>query len=116
MTETFTSNFTSLTLEISSILNPALETYCETDDVTLLAHTFFIVRIIEVQSNKFLFESSSVVDGDNCLKFESIRIPISLEHPLIMVAGLAYNLTYGISRPASNLKIKASTLANGFTF
>ena len=33
-----------------------------------------------------------------------------------MVAGLAYNITYGISRPASNLKIKASTTANGFTF
>ena len=33
-----------------------------------------------------------------------------------MVAGLAYNITYGISRPASNLKIKASTTANGFVF
>ena len=33
-----------------------------------------------------------------------------------MVAGLAYNLTYGISKPASNLKIRASTTANGFTF
>ena len=116
MTETFTANFTSLTLQISSILNPALETYCDTTDVALLSHTFFRIRIIEVQSNKFLFESSAVVDADNCLKFESIRIPISLEHPLVMVAGLAYNMTYGISKPASNLKIKASTTANGFTF
>ena len=33
-----------------------------------------------------------------------------------MVAGLAYNLTYGISGPASNLKIRASTTTNGFTF
>lgn len=33
-----------------------------------------------------------------------------------MVAGLAYNITYGITRPASNLKIKAKTTANGFTF
>ena len=116
VTETFTANFTSLTLQISSILNPALETYCDTTDVALLSHTFFRIRIIEVQSNKFLFESSAVVDADNCLKFESIRIPISLEHPLVMVAGLAYNMTYGISKPASNLKIKASTTANGFTF
>lgn len=63
-----------------------------------------------------MFESSSVVDGSNCLRFFSSRIPISLEHPLVMVAGLAYNITYGISKPASNLKIKASTSANGFTF
>lgn len=82
----------------------------------MLEQTFFRIRIIEVVSNKFMFESSSVVDGLNCLKFESKRIPISLEHPLIMVAGLAYNITYGIIKPASNLKIKAKTTANGFSF
>lgn len=63
-----------------------------------------------------MFESSSVVDSTNCLKFYSTRIPISLEHPLVMVAGLAYNITYGITKPASNLKIKAKTTANGFSF
>lgn len=63
-----------------------------------------------------MFESSSVVDSSNCLKFESKRIPISLEHSLVMVAGLAYNITYGIAKPASNLKIKAKTTANGFSF
>lgn len=52
-----------------------------------------------------MFESSSVVDSSNCLKFYSIRIPISLEYSLVMVAGLAYNITYGITKPASNLKI-----------
>lgn len=34
----------------------------------------------------------------------------------MMVAGLVYNLTYGIDKPASNLKIRASTDAIGFTF
>lgn len=34
----------------------------------------------------------------------------------MMVAGLAYNITYGIAKPASNLKIKAKTTANGFSF
>lgn len=116
ITETFAANLTSLTLTITSILNPSLETYCDTDDVTLLSQTFFRIRIIEVKSNKFMFESSSVVDGDNCLKFSSVRIPISLEHSLVMVAGLAYNLTYGLEKPASNLKIRASTTVNGFSF
>ena len=48
ITETFVTNHTSLTLTISKILNPALETYCDTDDVTLLSQTFFRIRIIEV--------------------------------------------------------------------
>ena len=116
VTETFPTDLTSLTLTITTILNPSLETYCDTDDVNLLAQTFFVIRIIEVMSNKFMFESSPVVNGDNCLKFESIRIPISLEHSLVMVAGLAYNITYGIEKPASNLKVRASMAVNGFTF
>ncbi len=33
-----------------------------------------------------------------------------------MVAGLAYNITYGITKPASNLRIQALTTANGFSF
>jgi putative component of membrane protein insertase Oxa1/YidC/SpoIIIJ protein YidD len=117
VTETFTSNFTSLTLTVSSILNPAVETFCNTTDVTLLSHTFFKIRIIEDESNAFLFESSAVVDGSNCMKFSSVRIPITLEYPLIMVAGLTYNITYGLTKPASNLKINAYINSqNGFTF
>lgn len=116
MTETFATNLNTLTLSISTLLNPSLETYCDTNDQTLLAQTFFIIRVIEVVSNKFLLESSSVVDGSNCLKFYSIRIPISLEHSLIMVAGLAYNITYGITKPASNLRITAKSSANGLSF
>lgn len=63
-----------------------------------------------------MFESSSVVDGSNCLKFSSSRIPISLEHSLVMTAGLAYNLTYSIIKPAMNLKIRAISSNPGFTF
>jgi hypothetical protein len=33
-----------------------------------------------------------------------------------MTAGLAYNITYGLSKPASNLKISASVANSGFTF
>lgn len=33
-----------------------------------------------------------------------------------MVAGLAYNITYGIVKPASNLKVKAKSNTTGFTF
>lgn len=78
ITETFATNETTLELSISNILNPSLETFCNTTDVTLLSHTFFIIRIIEVTSNAFLFESSAVVDSTNCLKFTSLRIPITL--------------------------------------
>lgn len=116
VTETFTSDFDELTLEISSILNPELPTSCDTTDITILSQTFFIIRIIEVASNKFMFESSSVVGGDNCLAFESIRIPITLEHREKIYAGLPTTLTYGISKPAANLKIKASIINDGFTF
>ena len=116
ITETFPTNQSSLTISISRLLNPALPTYCDTDEVTLLSQTFFRIRIIEVESNKFMFESSSVVDGSNCLTFASSRIPIALEHSLTMIAGLAYNLTYSITKPAMNLKIKAISNTTGFTF
>jgi hypothetical protein len=33
-----------------------------------------------------------------------------------MSAGLAYNITYGLNKPASNLKITASVSNSGFTF
>ena len=33
-----------------------------------------------------------------------------------MSAGLAYNITYGLTKPASNLKIAASVSNSGFTF
>lgn len=33
-----------------------------------------------------------------------------------MIAGLSYTITYGIEQPASNLKIRASSLGNGFAF
>lgn len=33
-----------------------------------------------------------------------------------MVAGLAYNITYGITKPASNLRITAKSSANGLSF
>jgi hypothetical protein len=107
ITETFAANATRLVLSISKILNPSLQTFCNTTDVTLLSHTFFKIRIIEVASNAFLFESSAVVDNSNCLRFSSLRIPITLEYSLIMVAGLTYNITYGLTKPASNLKINA---------
>lgn len=117
VTEKFTANLTKLKLSISTILNPSLETFCNTSDVTLLGHTFFRIRIIEVESNAFLFESSAVVDSSNCLKFTSLRIPITLEYSLIMVAGLTYNITYGLTKPASNLKINAYIEnQTGFTF
>jgi hypothetical protein len=104
-------------LSISKILNPSLQTFCNTTDVTLLSHTFFKIRIIEVASNAFLFESSAVVDNSNCLRFSSLRIPITLEYSLIMVAGLTYNITYGLTKPASNLKINAFIEnQTGFTF
>jgi len=63
-----------------------------------------------------MFESSSVVDNSNCLTFSAIRIPISLEYSLVMTAGLAYNITYGLSKPASNLKITAYIANSGFSF
>ncbi len=117
ITETFASNLTSLTLSITTILNPSLPTQCNTTDVALLGYTFFQIRVIEVLSNAFLFESSAVVDSSNCLTFKSMRIPITLEYSLIMVAGLTYNITYGLTKPASNLKIKAVILnQTGFTF
>ena len=46
-----------------------------------------------------------------------MRIPITLEYSLIMVAGLTYNITYVLRRPADNLKINAYISSqNGFTF
>jgi hypothetical protein len=57
-----------------------------------------------------------VVDSSNCLTFRAVRIPISLEYPLVMTAGLTYNITYGLSKAANNLKIKASVSNSGFTF
>lgn len=33
-----------------------------------------------------------------------------------MSAGLAYNITYGLSKPASNLKITSYINTSGFTF
>ena len=33
-----------------------------------------------------------------------------------MTAGLAYNITYGLSKPSSNLKITAYIANSGFTF
>jgi len=110
------ASYSALTLTISTLLNPALSTTCATTDTTLLEQTFFIIRIIDTLSNSFLFESSSVVDGSNCLTFSAIRIPISLEYSLVMTAGLAYNITYGLTKAASNLKITAYTSNSGFTF
>lgn len=49
------SNYTSLTLTISKILNPSLPTTCDTTDITILAQTFFVIRIIDTVSNTFLF-------------------------------------------------------------
>jgi hypothetical protein len=116
VTEVFTANYTTLSLTISTLLNPSLPTSCSTTDTTILAQTFFIVRIIDTVSNSFLFESSSVVDSKNCLAFSSIRIAISLEYSLIMTAGLAYNITYGLSKPTNNLKITAFISNSGFSF
>ena len=98
------------------MLNPSLPTSCNTTDRSILAQTFFIVRIIDTVSSSFLFESSSVVDSTNCLTFSAIRIPISVEYSLIMTAGLAYNITYGLTKPSSNLKISAFISNSGFTF
>ena len=116
VTEVFTSNHQSLTLTISTLLNPLLPTTCDTTDTSLLAQTFFVIRIIDTLSNSFLYESSSVVDNSNCLVFSENRIPISLEYPLVMTAGLTYNITYGLSKAANNLKIEASVDNGGFTF
>ena len=57
-----------------------------------------------------------MVDGRNCLTFTENRIPISLTYPLVMTAGLTYNITYGLSKAANNLKIEASVSNSGFTF
>ena len=116
VTETFTANFTKLTLTISTLLNPLLPTTCDTTDKSLLAHTFFVVRIINPNSNTFLYESSSVVDSSNCLTFSAVRIPVSVEYSLEMIAGLSYDITFGLSKAASNLKIKSSISSSSFSF
>jgi hypothetical protein len=116
ITEVFPTNQNSLSLTISTLLNPLLPTNCNTSSTSELAKTFFVIRIIDTNSNSFLYESSSVVDSSNCLTFKEIRIPISLEYPLVMTAGLAYNITYGLSKAANNLKINASVSNSGFTF
>jgi hypothetical protein len=41
---------------------------------------------------------------------------VSLEYSLVMTAGLAYNITYGLTKPSSNLKITAYISNSGFTF
>jgi hypothetical protein len=114
--QAFSTNYSTLSLTISPLLNPSLPTSCNTTDTSILAQTFFIIRIIDTVSNNFLFESASVVDSTNCLTFTAIRIPISLEYSLVMTAGLAYNITYGLTKPASNLKIKAYVSNSAFTF
>ena len=116
VTETFTSNYSKLTLSITTLLNPLLPTTCNTTDKSLLAHTFFVVRIINPNSNNFLYESSSVVDGSNCLTFSAVRIPVSVEYSLEMIAGLSYDITFGLTKAASNLKIKSSISSSGFSF
>ena len=103
-------------MTISTLLNPSLPTNCNTTDTTILAQTFFVIRIIDTLSNSFLFESSSVVDSLNCLTFSSKRTAISLQYSLIMSAGLAYNITYGLTQASSKLKIAASVNNSGFTF
>ncbi len=103
-------------MTISTLLNPSLPTSCNTKDTNILSQTFFIVRIIDTVSSSFLFESSSVVDSKNCLTFTAIRIPISLEYSLVMTAGLAYNITYGLTKNTNNLKITAFISNSGFTF
>ena len=116
VTQAFPANYSTLTLTITSLLNPSLPTSCNTTDTSILAQTFFIVRIIDTVSNSFLFESSAVVDSTNCLTFTAVRIPISLQYSLIMSAGLAYNITYGLSKPSTSLKITAYMNNSAFTF
>lgn len=55
ITEVFNSNYTSLIITISPILNPSLPTSCNTTDINILSQTFFIIRIIDTASNSFLF-------------------------------------------------------------
>lgn len=55
VTEIFSANYSSLTLTISTLLNPSLPTTCNTTDTNILAQTFFRIRIIDTLSNSFLF-------------------------------------------------------------
>jgi len=98
------------------LINPALPTECNTDDIDILEQTYFRIRILDKDSNTFLFETSSVVDASNCLTFVSERIPISIEYPLVMTAGLSYNIVYGLTKPSASLQITASVDQIGFTF
>ena len=57
-----------------------------------------------------------MVDGSNCLTFSAVRIPVSVEYSLEMIAGLSYDITFGLTKAASNLKIKSSISSSGFSF
>lgn len=112
----FTSSYTSLTMVVNTLLNPSSPTFCNTTDVNLLVNTYFRVKIMNVLSNDILFETSATVDASTCMQFSSIRIPIAVQYPLTMFAGLVYNFTFTITKPAINLKVIPYCQSIGVSF
>lgn len=112
----FTSSYTSLTMVINTLLNPSSPTFCNTTDVNLLINTYFRVKIMNVLSNDILFETSATVDASTCMTFSSLRIPIAVQYPLKMSAGLIYNFSFTITKPAINLKVIPYCQSIGVSF
>jgi hypothetical protein len=103
-------------MSISSILNPSSPTFCNTTDVNLLVNTYFRIKIMDLTSNDILFETSAIVDSSTCMTFSVIRIPIVVQYPLKMSAGLVYNITFTITKPAINLKVVPFCSSVGVSF
>jgi hypothetical protein len=112
----FTTDFTNLTMVLNALLNPSSPTFCNTTDVNLLMNTYFRVKIMNLLSNEILFETSATVNAGTCMQFSSLRIPIAVQFPLKMSAGLVYNFSFMITKPAINLKIIPYCTSIGVSF
>lgn len=50
------------------------------------------------------------------MEFKTVRIPIAVSYPLKMAAGLIYNFSFTITKPAINLRIQPYCTSVGVSF
>lgn len=103
-----------LTLQISGLVNPVVETVCLTEDTLLLRETTVLLEVEDSAGN--VRQNKPVSAISNCLPFKNVRRNLEANFPTIINAGLIYSYSFSINVPTNNLIVSVTSNCSELSF
>jgi hypothetical protein len=111
---TITGTVPLLTVDVDGMVNPLVQTYCDTTDPVLLKMTEFRFEVRDSAGFVRVNKPTSAIQ--NCLPFRDLRRNVAGSFPATITAGLFYNYSLSVTIPTNNLIVSIASNCSFLAF